>query len=247
MRRYGLILVMIALVGGLTGCWNGEVITKTTITSVEGAGSRTISVEIYKTGVDKPDGSGKVEDNDKFFPNGVSAVKDWLAAHVPSYVSVSMDDDANKHTINLTYSFENFDQFKSKSLALTGLSEFPVEPFIKSYGAPGGFNVTLTEDTSLVQAIVENYFGQIYDDPTLFDPMYGTSDPSKKIAMKDSFRLNSYTTIMGKQRKHLILQNMGIRYSLKAAGFLLYLQKIQIPVTKDMRCMSYLPDWLLVD
>lgn len=201
MRIKGLLILTLALVFVLSGCWYGETTTKTIISQQDGGGTRTITVEVWKDNVEKPDKNGNVEDNSKYFPNGLAPVLTFLKDNVPSYASVTLTSDATRNFFNLTYAFNDFDQFKERTLELTGLASLPAVPTFSAEAADGGKKVTIKEDKSVVTAIVQNWFGQVYVDPDLFDPTHGTGDPANALAVKDSFRINSYTTTVGDTTK----------------------------------------------
>ncbi len=197
MRLKGLLILMLAFVFVLSGCWYGETKTDTTINTIAGAGTRTITVEVWNDDVAKPDGNGNVDDNTDYFPAGLDPVITWLDGVTPNYVTVTKTTTATTQDINLTFSFSDFNDFKAKSLELTGKGSFTVEPTLTAVDATGGSNVTFTEDKSTVSDIVLNYFGQLYVEDTIFDPMHGTGDPGSILAVADVFRINSYTTTVG--------------------------------------------------
>lgn len=119
----GILAVMLV---SFTSCQQATSSSLMTITSLEGAGSRTFT---FKIAADKepvakdPDENGVVTydtfNNSTYFPQGYQALCDYVATKLGSDYSVTLDDSAvDYYYINLTYSFTNIADYIAKTKAL---------------------------------------------------------------------------------------------------------------------------------
>ena len=101
-------LLMFTMV--LTGCWKGTVKSDMGITK-NGQGQKTITVEILKDHMPKPDGKGNVDDNSKFFKGGFEALQKWLKSNAPAGYEVKVTDEKDKYIYTINYSFTTLNEY----------------------------------------------------------------------------------------------------------------------------------------
>lgn len=154
---FALVIAMVAVL--LTGCFQGVVTSEMTITSIEGAGTKTIKCDIYKDEADKPDGTGKVADNfsgdNPYFLKPIDDVVAFLNSKAPEGVAVTMEEKADKYVLSFTYSFKDLADYNAKTKALIGEERWAAsdmsEAAIEVVDAEGGKKVTFTEDIEVLK------------------------------------------------------------------------------------------------
>lgn len=111
----------------LTGCFEGVVTHKMSITDETGAGSRSLSIKVYRNGALSPDNSGdRVSDMNTFLPGGgeaaysaVEAAKpadwDWLQLEWVTAESEGRDD---YDTIKTSFNFDSLEDYNAKGQAI---------------------------------------------------------------------------------------------------------------------------------
>lgn len=222
MRKWFVAGMAALLMLALAGCWAGEVKSEITITSAEGAGTRTITVDVLKDHVAKPDGNGNVDDNSAYFPNGVAAVEQWLKATLPDGFQVELRDEADKHVFAVTYSFANLADYNAKTKLLIGEDRWNEEGLqdavLQTKAVDGGHEVTLIEDRAVLKGILLSYLTPIYLDGELFDPTHGGHDVVK---LDEVYTLNGLAIQIGEQRESFDLTGEGAAAGpASATGFL---------------------------
>jgi hypothetical protein len=176
-KRLSAVISVVLVLVLLSGCWAGQVNSGMTVTSDKGAGTKTISIDILKDHVKRPDGKGTVDDNSKYFPGGMKAVTDWGKKNVPAGFKVELKDSKDKWTYNITYTFKDIKDYNDKTKKLIGnevWKTLSLKPAVlKVKAAKGGSNVTFTEDAAFLSASVNALMKKFYDEKTLYDAKGG--------------------------------------------------------------------------
>ncbi len=119
----GLVVTMLV---AFTGCQTATSSSMMTITSLEGAGTRTFTFQIAadkEAVANDPDENGVVTyqtfNNSTYFPLGYQAMCDYIEEKLGSDYTVTVDESAVDYVyINLTYSFTNIEDYVAKTKAL---------------------------------------------------------------------------------------------------------------------------------
>ncbi len=188
MKKLLSLLVVVALVLTLSGCWSGEIAVDTVINE-DGSGTRTIVLAVMDdtlstdpiTNPDDPDGTeGKgAVINNQHITGGLPEIQTWLEANSPTWMTVEeMETDGIYRNFTLTYDFTDFDDFLAKyeelvdlspNLAWTDFAE-DEQPTLVCDGTYK-VNCTFNESIDLVNAsldwAVDGIWNDIYDEATL--------------------------------------------------------------------------------
>jgi len=159
MKKLYFILAIVLVMGLLAGCYQGVVTSDMSITSVEGAGTKTIRCYIYKDGVEKPDGSGIVADtfagDNPYFLKPMEDVVAFLNGKAPAGIVVSMEEKIDRYVLSFTYSFENVAHYNEITKSLIGDTLWAATDMsyakIEVVEADNGKQVTFTEDIEVLK------------------------------------------------------------------------------------------------
>lgn len=201
MKKISYLLILALSVIVLAGCWNAQIKSQTVITSIEGAGSKTITVEILKDGQTAPDGSTVA--NEPYLVKGWEGVDEWLEQNTPEGFTVEKKETETSYIYSITYDFKDIDDYNAKTKRLIGETRYEDYGFLpatliaeKTNNDQGvkGYQLTFTEDVRILYASVGWAFEGIFYNDELFnrDP-YGTGE----IEISDIYELTAVTIKIG--------------------------------------------------
>jgi hypothetical protein len=206
MKKLLMVLVLVFAVFALTGCWPGEVGVETVFTSKDGAGTRTIILDVMDdtlstTAITNPDdpegteGKGAVI-NSTHIQGGVSAIQTWLEANAPTFVTVSaMKTEGYHRYFTLTYSFTDFADFLAKYEQLVNLSPTlswsDFDATEKPTWVCEGRTCTFKESKDIVEASLDWAIDGIWTD------IYLEADLAGFVTKADISVLANYSVSMG--------------------------------------------------
>ena len=147
-KKLFLVVTILGLFFLLTGCVGAQTGSSMVITSLEGAGTKTITVTIEKDRASEQDvdangnpkyyedgtPSMKVYNNGTYFPKGYQAVVDFIQAKIPEEVGMTITLDETSNTqqayIRLEYSFTSFADYTQKTKLLVGEDVWQQSAFV---------------------------------------------------------------------------------------------------------------------
>lgn len=173
------LLLVVSMIIILASCTAAHGMSSVTITSKEGAGTKTLVMSIPKCN----DNGVPDEHQEKFFPKGHEPVREWLEETYGYEVTFEEFDDRWDYT--MTFSFKDIDDYNAKmkelmtetywlDLAEEDIAELTVEE------VDGGYNVTLKESVFANKAAIAGIMSKLREQEDIFDWMYGTGDPNNK-------------------------------------------------------------------
>lgn len=166
MKRLSVIALFIVAIFILAGCQEGMISSSVNITSREGAGTKTIYVDIYKDSAKSPSYDGTVDNNSKFMPAGVTGVADKIKSSCKlSGVTVKTDDKGDFERISISYSFTSIADYNAKMKKLAdGKAEI-----LDAKLTVSGDKVTFTEPAENAYNSVLWALQAVYNDSAVFD------------------------------------------------------------------------------
>lgn len=208
MKKLLMVLVLMFSVFALTGCWPGEVGVETVFTDKDGAGTRTIILDVMDdtlstTAIPNPDDPEGTENkgaviNSTHIEGGVAAIQTWLVANAPTFVTVEAMTTTGYHRyFTLTYSFEDFEDFLAKYEQLVDLSptlnwaDFDASE--KPTWTCDGNTCTFKETKDIVEASMDWAIDGIWTD------IYLEADLAGFVTKADISVLANYTVEMGEE------------------------------------------------
>lgn len=175
------LLLVVSMIIVLASCTAAHGMSSVTITSKEGAGTKTLVMSIPKYN----DNGVLDEHQEQFFPQGFEPVREWLEEHYGYEVTFEEFDDCWDYT--MTFSFTDIDDYNAKmkdlmteeywlDLAEEDMAELTVEE------VDGGYNVTLKESVFANKAAIAGIMSQLREQKDIFDYQYGTGNDDNKPA-----------------------------------------------------------------
>ncbi len=148
-KKLLLMLATVALVLVITGCEKADVTSVLTVTDLSGKGEKIITFAIpadRDTEVVSGTNNGveyHIYNNSTYFPKGYKAFCDFVMSKLPDkgYTYRVREDNASYVYIDLSYSFDSFDEYVEKTKALMGEDRWEKGKFTTP-----GFYVTKVED-----------------------------------------------------------------------------------------------------
>lgn len=209
-KIFALIATLLMVTMLLTGCWKGTVKSDMGITK-NGEGQKTITVEILKDHMPKPDGKGNVDDNSQFFKGGFEALNKWVKANAPAGYDVNVTDDKDKYIYTISYSFKTIDEYNEKTKKLIGDAKYKelslspatlTEEEAKNSEGKKGSKLTFKESKDVLYASVAWAIEGVFNNKELFDP-----DPHKTgaIGLTDIYEIKSIKVKVGDTEKEFDL------------------------------------------
>ncbi len=209
-KRILTLVVMLAAVLALTGCWPGE-IGVTTIFNADGSGSRTIVLDVMDDTLsddpiinpddpDQTEGKGAVI-NSTHIDGGVPAIQTWLEENAPDFITVeAMETEGYHRYFTLTYSWEDWEDFLAKYEQLVDLSpttswsDFD-DSELPALTVEGFFHktVTFSESRAVVEASLDWAIDGIWND------IYLEADLAGWVTKADISVLAGYTVEISDQ------------------------------------------------
>ena len=183
MKKISVVLVLTFVLLTFSGCWAGETTGSMAINSEKGKGSKTITFTILKDHVKKPDNNGNVDDNSKYFPQGMGAVTTWLKSNVPADHKVEFSDKADSYVYSITYTFNDIAEYNAKTKALVGNASWSAlkltDATIAAVEKDGSYDVTFTENPKVLEGSIRWAIDGIFKNKQIFDPRAGipSADP----------------------------------------------------------------------
>jgi hypothetical protein len=202
MKKFSSLVMTLVTVLLLAGCWNSEISSDMSITSTEGAGSKTVYLTILKDGQPKPDDETQVVENLPYLPAGYEGLKTYAAENAPEGFEVKVNETDTNLVFSITYSFDSIKEYNDLTKKLIGEDTYdaygllPATLETKDAEKDGvkGFDVTFTEDVNVLYASVAWAIEEIFNDPTLFNPdPFGTG----AIEVADIYQLTSVKLTVG--------------------------------------------------
>lgn len=173
MKRILLLVIFPAMMLLLTACFEGVVNSDLTITNTDGAGTRTLSVKIYKDGVPKPDYSGELVSGmvgeDGHLPNGTEAVKNKLIEVCnldDAEIELVTDDSLDYDLITITYSFDDIADYNNKTRILADGA-----PIVDAELTLMDNELVFMEPTGNFKNTIQWAVDAVYDDPDVFQQL----------------------------------------------------------------------------
>jgi hypothetical protein len=172
----------------LSGCYYSHVTSVMCIQNDQGAGRKTIYMDLIKDGANDPSGN-PVSGNEDFLPQGPEAVADWLEQHVPPGFETGLIEEEDRYVFYISYSFTDVDDYNAKTKLLIGAARWDAKGLrdaqMKITDEEGFYHVTFTEDTVNTVESAMVYFEQIYNNPSLFDPHGYSLEDTRKLVSAD--------------------------------------------------------------
>jgi len=192
----------------LTGCWYGEIGVDTVFDAKDGAGTRTIVLDVMDdtlsdTPIINPDDPDQTEGkgaviNNKHIIGGIPAIQTWLEENAPDFITVEpMTTEGYHRYFTLTYSFTDFDDFLAKYEQLVNLSPTITWASYAASERPSwvceGSSCTFAESKEILNASMDWAVDGIYND------IYNADDLTGFVTKNDISVLANYTLTVGDQ------------------------------------------------
>ena len=142
-KKISLLVAALSLLLILTSCVESKTTSALTLSSLEGAGTKTITFSIPKDAPTKTetktndDGSISTEytiyNNSTYFPKGYGAFADWVIAQLPAEDGFRYEideSDAENVLINFSYDFTSFEDYAKKTKDLMGEERWNASSFM---------------------------------------------------------------------------------------------------------------------
>lgn len=201
MKKVSVVLILMFVLLTFSGCWAGETTGNMTIKSEKGMGSKTVTFTILKDTSNKPDGSGKVADNSKYFPQGISAVTTWLQSNVPSGYKVDFSEKADRYVYSITYTFNDIADYNAKTKALIGSANWSKyklsDATLAATEKNGTYDVTFTESADTLKASVMWAIDGLYDNKQVFDITAGGTNKPEDMTKEYIYTINKLDVKVG--------------------------------------------------
>ena len=155
MKKLCWVLVIALMILTFASCDAGRVRSSMEITSIEGAGTKTIICHVLNDDTEIPEYPGsQVGNNSPYFPNGMEAARELLQANIADGFTVEMTEESDRYIFTITYSFENIDDYNEKTKMLIGESVWDENEITDSTltvnEQAGGYEVTFSEDPNIL-------------------------------------------------------------------------------------------------
>jgi hypothetical protein len=176
MKKFCWVLVLALIIFTFASCDAGRVRSSIEITSINGAGTKTIICHVLKDDAEIPEYPGsQVGNNSPYFPNGMEAARDLLQNSIAEGFTVDMTEEDDRYIFTITYSFESIDDYNAKTKMLIGQSVWDENAISDSTltvsSQSGGSDVTFTEDPDvLVYSVRWAALALLNDTTGAYDP-----------------------------------------------------------------------------
>ncbi len=125
MKKISVVLALALLLIAASSCDAGRVRSTMQITSVSGAGTKTITCDVLKDETDIPEYPGSpVTNNMVYFPQGMEAARALLQANAPEGFTIALSEEADKYVFTITYDFSSIADYNAKTKLLIGSSRW---------------------------------------------------------------------------------------------------------------------------
>ena|GEM_PF-1546133 len=193
-RIFSIILCVVCVAGllALSGCHEAMVSSELKITSREGAGTKTIIVDILDDAANIPVGQfveSEVGNNSKFILKTGDALVTFLKSKVKlAGCEIKSEKLSDRERITLSYSFTSIDDYNAKTKQLADGATLSAATLTVS-----GDNVTFKENPMATMQSISKLLRAVYNDPTVYDKQGGGDMGGTDVTFEQMARLYNVT------------------------------------------------------
>lgn len=217
MKKFAVLSILLAALMLLAACQEGMIYSTVSITSRDGAGTKTIYVDILKDDAPIPgnkDGA-TVGNNSKFLLGGGNALKAKLESIIKlDGVTIKNEDKGQYERVTMTYSFSSIADYNAK---LKKLADGKAE--IKdAVLTVDGDNVTFTEPASNAYNSVLWAIEGVYNDAALYDKTGKGDVANNPVTLDQMAKIYDVEVVVNGTSKKVNLKEMPQTTEISATG-----------------------------